>query len=231
MIFSDGASRGNPGPGGWGAIVVTGDDVLELGGRSEKTTNNQMELKGAIEALKKAPKDHPISVHTDSSYVINGITKWVAGWKRSGWQTKTKAPVMNRDLWEELDEATIGHQIKWVHVGGHVGVIGNERCDFIATSFADQEPIDLYDGPLSQYGFPNIANLSIDETKAAAKSSSSSHSRAAAYSYVSMVNKKIETHRTWAECEKRVKGTKGARYKKATSPDMEKKIIQEFEVI
>ena len=233
IIFTDGSSRGNPGPGGWGAIIVdrAKATVTELGGREDKTTNNQMEMQAAIEALKKAPQDGSIIIYTDSSYLINGITKWVAGWKRIGWKTKTKQDVLNRDLWEDLDAAVKGLNIKWQHIGGHVGVLGNERCDFIATSFADEQPIKLFKGRVQDYSLPGILNISADVEKVSDKKSSSSHSRAAAYSYVSMVNREIETHDSWAACEARVKGVKGARYKKATSAEAEGKIKQEFENI
>src|SRR5690606_23364939 len=105
IIFSDGASRGNPGPGGYGVIVVLGDTVTELGGWEDRTTNNRMELRGVIAGLslyvQKQTKEN-VTIYTDSSYVINGITKWVSGWQKNGWKTKTKADVFNRDLWEEL---------------------------------------------------------------------------------------------------------------------------------
>lgn len=233
IIFTDGSSRGNPGPGGWGAIIVDRNAavVTELGGRAEKTTNNQMELKAAIEGLKKAPQHHPIILYTDSSYLINGITKWVKGWKSNGWQTKTKKDVLNRDLWEELDEVASDLYVKWQHIGGHVGVLGNERCDYIATTFADDQPLKLFTGRVVDYSLPGILNISADVAKVSTKKSSSSHSRAAAYSYVSMVDRKIATHASWAECEQRVKGVKGARYKKAVSAEAEGKIKREFENI
>ncbi|MFA6432583.1 MAG: ribonuclease HI [Candidatus Paceibacterota bacterium] len=230
IIFTDGSSRGNPGPGGWGTIIVDKNSgtIMELGSRETRTTNNQMELRAAVEGLKKAPKNSSVIVYTDSSYLINGITKWVKGWKNNGWQTKTKKDVLNRDIWEELDSVAAGLNIKWHQISGHVGVLGNERCDYIATSFADEQPIKLYKGRIDDYSLPGILNISADAEKVSNKKSDSSHSRAAAYSYVSMVNRKIETHATWAECEQRVKGTKGARYKKATSAEMEAKIKQEF---
>lgn len=227
-IFTDGSSRGNPGPGGWAAVVVNGGKVTELGGREEKTTNNIMEMTAALEALKKTPKEAEITLYTDSSYLVNGITKWVKGWKKNGWKTKTKGDVLNRDIWEKLHELTETRQVKWKNVGGHVGVLGNERCDYIATSFADNEPISLYKGALIDYDLPGIMDISHDELKATAKKSDSSHSRAKAYSYVSMVGGVIETHHTWAECEKRVKGVAGAKYRKSISLEDELQITEEF---
>jgi ribonuclease HI len=238
-IFTDGSSRGNPGPGGFGAIVIApknqesgirNHEIKELGGREDHTTNNRMELRACIEALSfLTTKNYelPTVVYSDSSYVINGITKWVFGWQKNGWKTATKNEVENRDLWEELFAQTKGKKIEWKQVGGHVGVAGNERCDEIATAFADSTAIDLYFGPLENYPVKNILDLKEDSSAVATKSSRSSHSNAKAYSYVSMVEGKIETHKTWAECEARVKG-KRAKYKKALSADDEAKIIAQM---
>ena len=232
IIFTDGSSRGNPGPGGWGSVVVAGEKVTELGGREDNTTNNRMELTACIEALSLVSqyKNPVITTNTDSSYVINGITKWVRGWKANGWITKTKEEVLNRDLWEKLSNhaelitSKNSGVISWKHVDGHAGIAGNERCDEIATLFADKTKIDLYNGQLSDYSVKNILDLSVTSEKISKKS----HSKARAYSYVSMVNGKIETHQTWTECEARVKGKSATRYKKAISPSQEKEIIAEF---
>ena len=252
IIFTDGSSRGNPGPGGWGSVIVAGDVadaqgaqtalVIELGGAEKNTTNNRMELEAVIAGLENIfnPKifiqdGMKIKVYTDSSYVINGITKWIFGWKRNGWKTQTKEDVLNKDLWMELDRALVKifdkvgpNVVNWKYVGGHVGVAGNERCDVIATAFADGEEIDLYDGPLESYSIKNILNILHDAMLAKAKKSSSSRSNAKAYSYVSAIGGKVQIHNTWAECEKRVKGAKGARYKKALNSTEESSLIAEF---
>ncbi|MEK7641834.1 MAG: ribonuclease HI [Patescibacteria group bacterium] len=232
-IFTDGSSRGNPGPGGWGSVVVNDGKVIELGGGEKHTTNNRMELMAAISGLRAVPEGAQAKVFADSSYVINGITKWVHGWKRNGWKTKTKDDVLNVDLWKMLDDAVakVGSKnVVWEYVGGHIGIVGNERCDEIATAFADSESPVLYQGPLSEYSIPNILDVSHDEILLKAKKSNSSKSKsgAKAYSYVSSVGGKIEIHRTWVECEKRVKGAKGARFKKSFSADNEKEVISEF---
>jgi ribonuclease HI len=148
-IFTDGSSRGNPGPGGWGAILLTDKDVIELGGREDHTTNNRIELMAAIRALEKASGD--ITVHSDSKYVIQGITEWVSNWKRNGWKTAGRKSVVNQGLWEELDTLASSLKVRWVHVEGHSGHPGNERCDEIATSFADGEDAHLYSGPKAKY--------------------------------------------------------------------------------
>ena len=226
-LFTDGSSRGNPGPGGWAAVVVAGGKVRELGGREEHTTNNRMELIGAISALEFLSKEKitaPISLHTDSSYVINGITKWVHGWKKKNWISSTKEPVMNRDLWERLLAATEGKRVEWIYVGGHAGVAGNERCDVIATSFADGAGVSLYDGTLENYPVKDILNISRNLETASAKSKSKSNSKAKAYSYLSLLDGKVQRHTTWADCEARVKG-KPAKFKKALSADDERTIL------
>jgi ribonuclease HI len=206
--------------------------VTELGGGEKFTTNNKMELTGAIEGLSHVEVGSSNVIYTDSSYVINGIIKWIHGWKKNGWKTKTKEDVSNKDLWIKLLAQIEGKKIEWKHVSGHAGIVGNERCDRIATAFADGEKMKLYNGALANYDLPNILNISPGSAGSAGsveKKSSSSHSKAKAYSYVSSVGGVIETHHTWAECEKRVKGAKGARYKKSTSIGDEAKIIEEFE--
>ncbi len=227
-IFTDGSSRGNPGPGGWGAIVVDGDLVTELGGRDGHTTNNKMEITAAIEACKKLKVGDSAILHSDSSYVINGITKWVHGWKKNNWITSQKKDVENRDLWEKLVDVTKGKNISWKYVGGHVGVKGNERCDVIATSFADGKPEQLYSGPLSAFPIKNITDVSQDVGSAEIKKSNSARSKAKAYSYISAVNGIVKIHSTWAECEARVKGVKGARFKKALNAEEEAMTVAEF---
>ncbi|MES2215700.1 MAG: viroplasmin family protein [Patescibacteria group bacterium] len=223
VIFTDGASRGNPGPGGWGAVVVESGKskdesqprVTELGGAEKHTTNNKMELNAAVQGISHTPQNSFSTLYTDSSYVINGITKWIAGWKQNGWKTKAKEDVLNKVLWMELDSCLENRMVSWKYVGGHVGIAGNERCDEIATAMADEKKIKLYDGTLSEYSIKGILNISYDPSKAAQKESSSSRSRAKAFSYISAVGGKVEIHQTWAECEKRVKGVRGARFKKA----------------
>lgn len=237
IIFTDGSSRGNPGPGGWGSVIVSdvedgkagsGSKVIELGGGEKETTNNRMEIKAAIGGLGRIEEGAEVLVYSDSSYLINAITKWIHGWKRNGWITKTKEDVLNKDLWLELDRLVSSRAVKWKYVGGHVGIIGNERCDAIATAFADERQIELYDGPFDTYNIPNILDISHDSNLQATKKSSSSHSRAKAYSYVSCVNGQIQIHHSWADCEKRVKGAKGARYKKALDADDERRIVGEM---
>ena len=132
-LFTDGACRGNPGPGGWGSIVVEGKVlVAELGGSEKTTTNNRMELMAAVKGLEHAAKGSNVIIYTDSSYLINGITKWIHGWKKNGWRTSDKKPVKNLELWQALDLAVARHVIDWRWVKGHNGDAMNERADELA---------------------------------------------------------------------------------------------------
>ncbi len=137
-IYTDGACRGNPGPGGWGALLIAGDHRKEVCGGESDTTNNRMELTAAIEALKLLKRPATVSLYTDSVYVRSGILEWMAGWKRRGWKTAAKKPVKNRDLWQALDEAAARHEIEWHWVRGHAGDPGNERADELANLGLDQ---------------------------------------------------------------------------------------------
>jgi ribonuclease HI len=132
-IYTDGACSGNPGPGGWGAVLQYGNRTKELwGGEAQPTTNNRMELTAAIKALEGLTRKSTVRLHTDSSYVRNGVTGWLAGWKRNGWKTASKQPVKNEDLWRRLDAAAAKHDVQWLWVKGHAGNPGNERADALA---------------------------------------------------------------------------------------------------
>ena len=231
IVFTDGAATGNPGPGGWGAIVLADDHhVTELGGGSPHTTNNKMELSGVIAALQHiANQPGPVAIYTDSTYVIQGITQWVWGWRKRGWKTAQGGDVLNRDLWEELSSLTGTRprgDVHWHWVRGHVGTPGNERADQISVAYALQESADLYVGPLEGYALP-ILQLPDDTAlpKRSAGSGSAAKTKTPAYSYLSVVDGVPMRHVTWAECEGRVKGQSGARFKKATSAADESAIL------
>ena len=136
-IYTDGACRGNPGPGGWGATLEFGEHFRELSGAEADTTNNRMELTAVIRALEALKRRAVVTVHTDSEYVRRGITEWLPNWKARDWKTADRKPVKNRDLWERLDELAVGHDIDWRWVKGHSGVPGNERVDALATAAID----------------------------------------------------------------------------------------------
>src|SRR3989344_8920410 len=228
LLFTDGASKGNPGRGGWGAVVAGLGKVVELGGAEVRTTNNRLELVAALRGLQYAKHlpPGPRVLRTDSSYVINGITKWVHGWQKNGWQTKDKKDVLNKDLWSDLVEAVHGQQVAWEYVGGHVGIAGNERVDFIASELALGKKVEVYKGTVEAYSV-DITNLAHDTVLKDRKSSSKSRSTTKAFSYVSEVDGDVLVHKSWGECEARVKGRR-ARFKKAISQGEEGDIIAEF---
>jgi ribonuclease HI len=132
VIHTDGACSGNPGPGGWGAVLQYGDKERELKGGELATTNNRMELMAAIQALEALTKPCKVELHTDSQYVMKGISEWIHGWKRRGWLTADKKPVKNEDLWKRLDQARLRHEVDWRWVKGHAGHDLNERADALA---------------------------------------------------------------------------------------------------
>lgn len=132
QIWTDGACSGNPGPGGWGAILRYGDAEKELSGAQAATTNNRMELMAAIEALNALKKPANVKLHTDSKYVMDGVTKWIHGWKKKGWKTADNKPVKNEDLWRALETAANRHTVEWKWVKGHAGDEMNERADQLA---------------------------------------------------------------------------------------------------
>ena len=131
-IYTDGACSGNPGPGGWGVLLRYGAKEKELFGGEKDTTNNRMELTAVIRALEALTRPVKVRLHTDSTYVMQGITRWIHGWKKNGWKTSSKEPVKNADLWQELESATMRHTIEWRWVKGHAGHDGNERADALA---------------------------------------------------------------------------------------------------
>lgn len=230
-IFSDGASRGNPGRGGWGAIVVLQQTeksiedarVIELGGKEENTTNNRMELTAILEALRLAESlgIKKVLVHTDSSYSANAISKWLKGWVQNDWKTKDGKPVLNRDILECFYDLLDLIECDFKVIAGHAGIAANERCDEIATSFADNQSAHLFDGKLHDYS----VSLSLEKTL---DKKQSSHTKKA-YSYVSEIDGKVEIHKTWEECKKRVEG-KRARFKKAGSKEDETHIVHTFQI-
>jgi len=136
-IYTDGACKGNPGPGGWGALLLSGDHSKELFGGELDTTNNRMEILAAIKALEALKRRSDVKLHTDSKYVKNGIQTWIHNWKKNGWKTASRKPVKNVELWQRLDELVTQHEIEWVWVKGHSGNEGNEAADQLANKGVD----------------------------------------------------------------------------------------------
>ena len=137
-VYTDGACRGNPGPGGWGVLLRYGNTEKELYGAEADTTNNRMELMAAIQALENLKRESKVILTTDSQYVRKGITEWIANWKKRGWKTASKQPVKNKDLWQRLDKAATQHRVEWHWVRGHIGHPGNERADELANKGIDE---------------------------------------------------------------------------------------------
>ncbi|MCC7436648.1 ribonuclease HI [Candidatus Nomurabacteria bacterium] len=229
-IYTDGASRGNPGPGGWGAVLMSDTKVVELSGAQNPATNNQMELEAVIKSLSYAVSHFPgytIELHVDSTYVLKGIESWLNSWIRNGWMTSLKKPVENKSQWQKLlrirDE--LGKKLNLNKVAGHSGQIYNDRCDELAVKSALGEKVKLFKGSLKDYKNLLEENPPKSEIK---KSSSGSKKTGPAYSYVSLVDGKVYADKTWAECERRVKGKKGAKYKKVFSKAEETSLVQDY---
>lgn len=234
-VFTDGACSGNPGPGGWAAIIAYPEGrVRELGGGSPRTTNNRMEVGAALaalEALKDRPE--PVVVCTDSTYLISGITQWILGWKRRGWVSSTGEPVANRELWERLDGLAAARKgrLSWRYVRGHSGHDGNERCDEIAVAFTKSKPVSLYDGPLLEYPVPlDVPDHAPVPDRRPSSRSGGARKASGPATYLSFLDGKLERHSTWAGCEARVKGRSGARFKKVSSADEEAAILRSWGV-
>lgn len=211
ILYCDGACLGNPGSGGWGVVMWTPDNqVREFGGSEEGTTNNRMELRAAIEGIRVAPAGD-IIVRTDSKYLIEGITKWIHGWKKNGWKTQS-GDVKNRDLWEELLATTSRHEgrVTWAHVAGHAGIPGNERADAVAVGCAEDQPLNLYQGSYENYGV-DLERVEASEPY-----------------YLSVVGGQIYRDSTWKACESRVRGQRGSKYKKVSGPDDEASVLKNW---
>ena len=231
IVYTDGASRGNPGKGGWAAILMTDKEVLEIAGRKDDATNNQMELEAVIQALTIATKKfkgYLVVLHADSAYVLNGINSWLDGWVRNNWiAATTKKPVENKAQWQKLlklrDE--LGRNLHLVKVAGHSGHDFNDRCDELAVAVALDKKPALFKGKYTAY----IGYLAENPPKSPAKKPGASRQKlGAAYSYVSFVGGKVHVDKTWPACEKRVKGAKGAKYKKVFSKAEETDLVQDY---
>ncbi len=229
LVYCDGACSGNPGPGGWGSIVCFPDgDVRELGGGNPSTTNNQMELMGATEALHAlAEIPGPVWLYTDSVYVIRGITQWIWGWQRNGWKTSDGKEVLNKDFWIDLSKVVSKRKkadaVVWRYSRGHTGIPGNERCDEIAVAFSQGRRVSLYNGPRENYPF-DVTELPKEESIPESKFQKGP--KPVAHSYLSLLGATALRHKNWPDCERRVKGQPGAKFKKAMTADEEATILK-----
>lgn len=211
MVYTDGACLGNPGPGGWGVRVLYAEGmVCERGGAVAATTNNRMELQAAIVALQEVAQRAPVVVHTDSRYVIDGCTQWLAAWRRRGWVTTTQTPVKNRDLWMTL-ESLLHAGVSWQHVYGHRGHPQNERVDTIARGYAAGQPPALFCGRAGAPDDPVVLSASGAIIPAQAPGLTWPQGTVR---YVSLVRGQLVLDRDWPACAARVHGVAGARYRK-----------------
>jgi ribonuclease HI len=228
IIFVDGACSGNPGPGGWGAVIAkSSGQITELGGGEAPTTNNRMELTGVIRSLESLKKDeNPIEIYTDSTYVIRGITQWIWGWRKRGWVSAEGKDVANSDLWKQLSACVADRKIEWKYVRGHSGIPGNERVDQIAVLFSQGKRPLLYQGSLIKY---DVAIYDIpDNTSLPEMKSRESMAKTKPHSYLSLIGNSPMRHFSWPECEVRIKGRSGAKFKKAMTPLDEIEILQSW---
>jgi ribonuclease HI len=218
IIYTDGACSGNPGPGGWAAILIRGPERREIGGREEHTTNNRMEMQAAIEGLRLARPGETVHVVTDSRYLHDGISQWIHGWKRRGWRRADGGEVLNRELWEELDRLTRrpGLRVSWEHVRGHAGHLLNERCDELATAFARNAQPELRSTGASD---PPVEPRPAETLAVPPPAEATSIPDPRRFPvYVSVIGEEVSVHDTWDQCDARVRGRPGARHKKVRTP-------------
>lgn len=228
LIFTDGACSGNPGPGGWGAVIAYPEGkIRELGGGVDATTNNEMELTATVRALAAiADRTEKVYFYTDSTYVIRGITQWIWGWMKKGWKTAEGNDVSNQVHWKKLSSLVKDRgaesKIEWLYSRGHVGTPGNERCDEIAVAFSQKKWVELYSGSLLQYA---VAIYDVPEDGSLPPMSAPKEKKVA-YSYLSKIGSEVMRHKDWSSCERRVKGKSGALFKKALSAPEEADILK-----
>ncbi|MEX2368878.1 MAG: ribonuclease H [Candidatus Paceibacterota bacterium] len=218
LVFTDGASRGNPGSSGWGAVIAHDGQVVELGGGIPEGTNNQMELTAVIEALEwlQGKEVATVSIYSDSTYTISGATGWVFSWDKRGWQTKDGDPIKNKELWQRYYELqkTLEFEVNFHKVKGHASIPANERADDVATSFADGEIPDLKNVSQADYG------VSLNPTAQYLEKSPV---------YFSFVGGEARMHATWPECQKWVAG-KQAQYRKVRTVVERDELLREWGV-
>lgn len=222
LLFCDGASRKNPGPAGWAFILAIRDRVIESGGAHPEATNNQMELLALVQGLRRLLEEAyegKLECYLDSQYVLHGARDYLRNWKKNNWKTKDGKEIKNRELWESLDQlmSSLNNkvQMEWIHVRGHRGIPANERCDQIASDFADGKTVSLYEGPLREY--PMALKLEREDMKAYASPV-----------YLSLINGKLYRDESWKTCEARIRGQKAVKYKKVHNPIEEKEVLRKW---
>ncbi len=233
VLYTDGACSGNPGPGGYGAIVIEDFKyVHELGGGDLQTTNNRMELQAVIEGL-----DHILSntkgacevqIYTDSVYVIRGATQWIFGWMKNNWKNAAGEPVANPEEWKKLAQLIqkMPSKIKWDYVRGHSNDPGNDRCDRIAVAYSKNDFVELYHGPASSYIFDVRAPAKTEPLPEGQWKKTNEEKKTTWY--LSLINGVVTRYSTWPECEAQVKGRPGVKFKKVTSADEEAALLKSW---
>ncbi len=233
LIFADGACKGNPGPGGWAYLVADPDRIVEDSGAAAETTNNRMEITALIEAFEYLVEEKvsgDIHIYLDSQYVLSGASAWIYGWARRGWVTSESEPVKNRDLWQRLldslSQIKKESTLKWYYVEGHAGIPGNERVDELASGEAEGNPREPFLGRRSE--FPHGGLESRLPAEAFDPNRLSQPKKKVPVYYLSYLDGKIYRDPTWPECEARVRGRPGAKYKKVKSLDEEKEVLRSW---
>ena len=247
-LYTDGACSGNPGPGGWAFVACAREsakagEVIEEAGAISQTTNNRMEMESSLRGLVAIRenwgdklKDSRVRLFTDSQLLIQGATKWIHGWKKKNWTKSDGEPVMNRDLWEKLDAEIKSYpaKIEWLYVAGHAGIEGNERVDELAVAHSKNLSPSLYRGPLGTYSCQKAFVREPVMSEVGVNRSSDSilpKGKRGPTVYLSYVGGKLERHSTWPECENRVKGVPGAKFKKVTSVEEERQVLAAWRVV
>lgn len=236
FIYTDGACSGNPGNGGWAAVIIYPENrLIELGGGESDTTNNRMEMTAAISALECIKnRNEKIKIYSDSSLLINGITKWIYSWKKKNWITSQGNSVANKDLWEKIYKliGVYTHKIEWIHVKGHAGHEINERCDQIAVAFSKRTKINLYDGPAIGCGYSLLELTAPVGTprKSSSQTENVDPEKEKNKIYISVVNSEVCYHKEWKDCQKRVSGKSGARFKKVYSEEQAEEQLKLWEI-
>lgn len=236
FLFCDGASRGNPGRSGWAYLLIASGKVREAGGFVERATNNQMELQALLEAVRYLDShsidESSIDVYLDSQLILSGASVWRFAWSKRAWKTKDGEEVKNIQQWKELHDLLTKLEkrisFNWWYIPGHSAYPSNDRVDEMATSFADSEACDLYEGTLKSYPVDfksGLDGLEHFQVKKASKSSKASSKKAY---YLSVIGDQIFRDATWSACEARVKGRRAAKYKKVTDESEERRVLQSW---
>ncbi len=234
FVFIDGSSLGNPGPGGWGALLIAREEnqIAEIGGSKKNSTNNEMELEALVQSLSfLRGNSGNILFFSDSRYLVQAMSIWLDGWRKNGWRRKDGKEIKNLSLWKKISsllEERGKNTVFFIHIPSHVGIFGNERVDKIAQSFAKGESIELYQGTFKKYPFRDKLLLPSLEEIYTKKSQKRRRKDKQKCYYLSFQNGKVTRYENWEECKKHVLGKKGIRYKKICSKEEREDFLKSF---